>query len=163
MIGSFLIDFIRTLVLINKEGFLVGFGFRKSLKLGGGFRLNLSKKGVGVSAGTKGLRVSVGPRGTRLRASVPGTGLYYETKLNKKRKVQPKPQKLQQKVQFEYEQPTSLSCGQRDQININKLREQIENYKPTWRDRLFNRVEVRKKLLQERLNAAIESEEGDSL
>jgi len=56
----------------------MGFSFRKSVKLGP-MRLNLSKKGVGVSTGVKGARVSVGPRGTQL--SVGGGGLYYRTKL----------------------------------------------------------------------------------
>lgn len=58
----------------------MGFSFRKSVKLGP-MRLNLSKKGVGVSTGVKGARVSVGPRGTQL--SVGGGGLYYKTKLGK--------------------------------------------------------------------------------
>ena len=55
----------------------MGFRFRKSLKLGGGFRLNLSKSGVGISGGVKGARVSIGPRGTRTTLSVPGTGMSY--------------------------------------------------------------------------------------
>ena len=36
----------------------MGLRFRKSIKLGGGFRLNLSKSGVGYSWGTKGFRIS---------------------------------------------------------------------------------------------------------
>lgn len=45
----------------------MGFSFRKSFKVGP-VRLNLSKRGVGVSAGVKGLRVGVGPGGARLSA-----------------------------------------------------------------------------------------------
>jgi hypothetical protein len=45
----------------------VGFSFRKSFNLGP-MRLNLSKSGIGVSAGVKGLRLSKGPRGTQLTA-----------------------------------------------------------------------------------------------
>ena len=41
----------------------MGFRFRKSIKLGGGFRLNLSKSGFGISGGVKGARVGIGPRG----------------------------------------------------------------------------------------------------
>jgi hypothetical protein len=54
----------------------MGFRFRKSIKLGP-FRLNLSKNGVGVSAGVKGARVGVGPRGVRTTLSAPGTGMSY--------------------------------------------------------------------------------------
>jgi hypothetical protein len=34
----------------------MGFRFRKSINLGGGFRVNLSKSGIGYSFGTKGMR-----------------------------------------------------------------------------------------------------------
>lgn len=57
----------------------MGFRFRKSINLGGGVRLNVGKKGVGVSAGVKGLRVSHGADGkTRVTASIPGTGISYQ-------------------------------------------------------------------------------------
>lgn len=36
----------------------MGFRFRKSINMGGGFRLNLSKSGVGYSWGTKGFRIT---------------------------------------------------------------------------------------------------------
>ena len=55
----------------------MGFRFRKSIKLFGGLRLNLSKSGVGISGGVKGARVSIGPRSTRTTLSVPGTGMSY--------------------------------------------------------------------------------------
>jgi hypothetical protein len=45
--------------------------------------LNLSKSGLGVSAGVKGLRVSKGPRGTYVNAG--RKGLYYRTKLDPKK------------------------------------------------------------------------------
>ena len=35
----------------------MGFRVRKSINLGGGFRINLSKSGIGYSWGTKGYRV----------------------------------------------------------------------------------------------------------
>jgi hypothetical protein len=37
--------------------------FRKSIKLLPGLRLNLSKSGIGLSAGIKGARVGMGPHG----------------------------------------------------------------------------------------------------
>lgn len=53
----------------------MGWQFRKSINLGKGFRLNISKSGIGVSGGVKGARVSVGPRGVRRTFSIPGTGI----------------------------------------------------------------------------------------
>lgn len=50
----------------------MGLSFRKSIRLGKGVRLNLSKKGIGVSGGVKGLRLSTGPRGTVLSAGAGG-------------------------------------------------------------------------------------------
>lgn len=58
----------------------MGFRYRKSINLGGGFRINLSKSGVGYSWGTKGYRVTKTARGTtRKTYSIPGTGLSYTT------------------------------------------------------------------------------------
>lgn len=64
----------------------MGFRFRKSVKIAPGVRMNVSKSGVGFSAGVKGARVSTGPRGTHLTTSIPGTGISYQTKLSKKKK-----------------------------------------------------------------------------
>ncbi len=55
----------------------MGFRYRKSIRLGSGVRLNLSKRGVGISFGVKGFRVSSGPTGGRVTVSIPGTGLSY--------------------------------------------------------------------------------------
>ncbi len=52
--------------------------YRKSINLGGGIRLNLSKSGIGVSCGVPGLRYSVNTSGRRTRTvGIPGTGLYW--------------------------------------------------------------------------------------
>jgi hypothetical protein len=52
--------------------------FRKSINLGGGARLNLSKSGIGASVGGKGFRVTKkAGGGTRTTASIPGTGISY--------------------------------------------------------------------------------------
>ncbi|WP_183960853.1 DUF4236 domain-containing protein [Chiayiivirga flava] len=50
----------------------MGLSFRKSVKLGGGLRLNFSSSGVSLSAGIPGLRFGVGPRGFRVSASAGG-------------------------------------------------------------------------------------------
>lgn len=54
----------------------MGFRFRRSINLGGGFKINLSKSGIGYSWGTKGYRISRTARGTTRRTySIPGTGI----------------------------------------------------------------------------------------
>jgi hypothetical protein len=56
----------------------MGFRFRRSINLGGGFKINLSKSGIGYSWGTKGYRISRTARGTTRRTySIPGTGISY--------------------------------------------------------------------------------------
>lgn len=56
----------------------MGFRFRKSINLGGGMRINLSKSGVGYSFGVKGFRVTKKANGgTRTTVSIPGSGLSY--------------------------------------------------------------------------------------
>ena len=54
----------------------MGLRFRRSIRLAPGLRLNLSTRGVGLSAGVRGLRVGVGPRGPYMSAGIPGTGIY---------------------------------------------------------------------------------------
>ena len=52
--------------------------FRKSINLGGGTKLNISKSGVGISTGVKGFRKSINTSGrSRTSISIPGTGLSY--------------------------------------------------------------------------------------
>ncbi|GGB64220.1 hypothetical protein GCM10011505_50870 [Tistrella bauzanensis] len=54
------------------------FYLRKSISIGP-FRLNLSKSGLGVSAGVKGLRIGTGPRGHYIHAGM--NGVYYRKTL----------------------------------------------------------------------------------
>ncbi len=62
----------------------MGFRFGKSIRLGKHVRVNISKSGIGMSAGVKGARISTGPRGSRLTTSIAGTGLSYSQKLGGK-------------------------------------------------------------------------------
>ncbi|MED1508724.1 DUF4236 domain-containing protein [Bacillus proteolyticus] len=65
----------------------MGFGFRKSFKIAPGVRVNVGKRGVGVSAGTKGLRYSVHSSGrSQVTAGIPGTGISYTNSLSSGRK-----------------------------------------------------------------------------
>ena len=54
------------------------FRFRKSIKVGPGVRMNVSKRGVGMSAGTRGARYSVHSSGRRTTSvGLPGSGAGY--------------------------------------------------------------------------------------
>ena len=66
----------------------MGFYLRKSTKIGP-FRLNLSKSGVGISAGVPGFRVSTGPRGAMVH--IGRNGIYYRKSIGRSttRPVQP--------------------------------------------------------------------------
>lgn len=56
----------------------MGYRFRRSINLGGGFRINVSKSGIGYSWGVPGFRVTKTARGTvRTTYSIPGTGISY--------------------------------------------------------------------------------------
>lgn len=64
----------------------MGWRYRKSINLGGGFRVNLSKSGIGYSWGVKGYRITKTADGrTRHTASIPGTGISYVEEHGKKR------------------------------------------------------------------------------
>lgn len=56
----------------------MGWRYRKSINLGGGFRINLSKSGIGYSWGFPGYRHTYSPNGTQRKTySIPGTGISY--------------------------------------------------------------------------------------
>lgn len=57
----------------------MGFRYRKSINLGKGFRVNLSKSGPGFSWGGKGFRLTRTSKGNiRGTLSIPGTGISYQ-------------------------------------------------------------------------------------
>lgn len=65
----------------------MGLRYRKSINLGGGFRVNFSKSGIGYSWGTKGYRVThKAGGGVRRTYSIPGTGISWVDDSNKGRK-----------------------------------------------------------------------------
>lgn len=64
----------------------MGFRMRKSINLGGGFKVNLSKSGIGYSWGVPGYRITKTAKGTTRRTySIPGTGLSYVDESGRKR------------------------------------------------------------------------------
>lgn len=97
----------------------MGIRVKKSIKLGGGTRLNLSKKGIGASAGVKGFRVGVGPRGITRTASIPGTGISYRTETSLKGSKQVSNNDVQYNT-IEYELPEG--------VYIPKVRKNITGY-----------------------------------
>lgn len=62
----------------------MGFYIKKSKSIGP-FRVNLSKSGIGVSAGVKGARISKGPRGTTIHAG--SNGIYYRKTVSSKKRA----------------------------------------------------------------------------
>jgi hypothetical protein len=60
----------------------MGWFFRKSKKIAPGLRVNLSKRGIGLSAGVRGARVSANTRGERY-VSGGRAGLYFRKRLKK--------------------------------------------------------------------------------
>ena len=63
----------------------MGFRYRKSINLGGGFRVNISKSGIGYSWGVKGYRITKTAKGTvRRTASIPGTGISFVDETRKR-------------------------------------------------------------------------------
>lgn len=64
----------------------MGWGFRKSIKIAPGVRVNLSKSGISTSIGGKGFTYNT--RG-RVTASLPGTGIRFTHNMNTKRTANP--------------------------------------------------------------------------
>lgn len=67
----------------------MGFYIRKSVNLGGGLKLNISGKGLGLSAGVKGFRVGVNGRGTYVHMG--RGGLYYRKQFSFNDRREPEP------------------------------------------------------------------------
>lgn len=63
---------------LNQIGVYMGYRFRKSINLGGGFKINLSKSGISYSWGVPGIRYTKLANGReRHTYSIPGTGISY--------------------------------------------------------------------------------------
>ena len=99
----------------------MGFRYRKSINLGGGFRINLSKSGIGYSWGTKGYRVTRTSRGTTRRTyTLPGTGLSYTQESGRGN--------------------NRRSIPQRNQRNTAPTRQQSNNYRQQPANTYYNPV-----------------------
>ncbi len=56
-------------------GDVMGWRFRKSIRLAPGLRVNVSKKSVSVTVGPRGLKTTVGTAGRTTTVGIPGTGV----------------------------------------------------------------------------------------
>ncbi|HEY5502640.1 MAG TPA: DUF4236 domain-containing protein [Candidatus Anoxymicrobiaceae bacterium] len=63
----------------------MGFRLQRRVTIAPGLTMNISKRGVGFSAGPRGAKVSIGPRGTRESLGIPGTGMRYEVRQDRKK------------------------------------------------------------------------------
>lgn len=100
----------------------MGLWFRKSINLGGGFRINVSKSGIGYSWGFKGYRITKTAKGTiRRTVSIPGTGISFvdETRKKKYRSNSETPE-----VKNKQQHVEEINLGQSTEI-IN-----VDNYQP---------------------------------
>jgi len=91
----------------------MGFYIRKSISVGP-FRFNLSKSGVGVSAGLKGLRFGTGPRGNYVHMG--RGGLYYRKTFpseatNRNPSTPNQPELQQNNTYLEYETLIEIESG----------------------------------------------------
>lgn len=84
----------------------MGWGFRKSIKIAPGVRLNVSKSGVSTSIGGKGFTYNT--RG-RVTASIPGTGIRYTQNVNAKRTANPVRSVVAGSSRFDSASTTQLS------------------------------------------------------
>ena len=60
---------------------IMGWRFRRSVKLLPGIRLNFNRSGITTTIGPRGAHVTVGGKRTRVTTGIPGTGISYSTLL----------------------------------------------------------------------------------
>ena len=68
-------------VFVIRKGCKMSLRFRKSVNLGRGVKLNLSKSGISTSLGGRGHSVNIGRGGVRGAVGIPGIGLSYRREL----------------------------------------------------------------------------------
>lgn len=115
----------------------MGFRFRKSINLGGGFRINLSKSGIGYSFGTKGMRWTKLCNGrNRSTYSIPGTGLAYISESSGKKQSSPKQDTqdiTEENYNLEYEANTELEGNQAEYDDFIKEVNNVKLSNKVWK------------------------------
>lgn len=106
----------------------MGFKYRKSINLGGGFRINVSKSGIGYSWGYRGYRVTKTAKGTiRKTVSLPGTGISFVDESNKVRKnPQSNPTDRVKEIDKNYYDTEEIINGSANNIVSDGLEELLE-------------------------------------
>lgn len=108
----------------------MGFYIRKAISVGP-LRFNLSKSGVGVSAGIKGLRIGSGPRGNYVHMG--RGGLYYRKTLSSQPREQPSPAMPESPVfQANMERIESSSVSQMTDSSAAELLEELNSKHKKW-------------------------------
>ena len=106
----------------------MGLRMRKSINLGGGLRVNISKSGIGYSWGVPGYRITKTATGkTRKTYSIPGTGLSYVEENGKN-----KPPKATSFSESKVENEKVLDSGEIAEyqgVEYQELLEGIKNFK----------------------------------
>lgn len=123
----------------------MGFRYRKSINLGGGFRINLSKSGIGYSWGTKGYRVTKTSRGTTRRTfSIPGTGLSYVDETGRRnRRNNNRQNRNQQRPRTQNRQPVQDTYQQQNSIAMERAIQSadIEQFKEAEEGNISDAIE----------------------
>lgn len=103
----------------------MGLRFRKSINLGCGLRINLSKSGIGYSFGVKGARITKTANGrTRTTLSIPGSGISYVTETGGKSAARNRSQKAVQDNSYSTE---NINIADHRPVEYLELLKEIEN------------------------------------
>ncbi|ODA15793.1 MULTISPECIES: DUF4236 domain-containing protein [Geobacillus] len=158
---------------IGKKGVSMSFG-------GKGFRVNTSSRGVSVSSSIPGTGISYQKQIYSTRKKRPQRTRYEQIKYQqqKEKAMEEARNKVEQyeahidmlltvheeandKVYWKEiaNSDPPFRIGEEDGPNVKELKKQIDEYKPTWRDRFFNRVEAKKRQMLSRMDQAIKEDE----
>lgn len=168
----------------------MGLNFRKRIKLGKFINLNLGKQGAGFSFGIPGARFTINSQG-RKQASIgiPGTGLSY-TKSFGTRSKKATAESKSENANNSYDQQESVNAYQNALYALSHIHneaydffdfesdpiqyvtreigplqkaaiEALNNYKPSFFDRLFKKDVTKYEELQENVFKAIEEDENN--
>lgn len=117
----------------------MGLNFRKSIRVGKYFKINISKSGIGYSAGVKGARVTVGAKGrTTATIGVPGTGISYTQTIGGKRKKNSTNNKYNTA-------PSNFNTDYTDE-GIAVESADITNFQPAEKQEIFNSIKLCKNI-----------------
>jgi hypothetical protein len=152
-----------------------------SMSVGGkGFRINTSSRGVSVSSSIPVTGISYQKQIYSTRKKRPQRTRYERIKQQqqKEKLMEEARDKVEQyeahidmlltvheevsdKIHWEqvaYSDPP-FELGKEDGPNVKELKKRIEEYKPTWRDRFFNRIEARKRQMLSQMDQAEKEDE----